>query len=265
MRPTTADVRADRRTVVLHASKVPAAHIGHRRVNWSRLAYLMAADELARHRAPAAGPNSTSRGCRPSGSRSGRCDRRPRGSAGRTSGCCPAPGRSSRSSPAGSLHVSVAGLKTHSRVLLSTSNWTCTSGSCHFHRPSCGRPHMLRVSTPPNCAMPGGDRAVDRGGRRGQEARHGAGVAEAVGMEGGHHHGAGATLGGADDAVPAGRQALVGGQPVRQLDWTGTSPTAGCRPAPSWCTGSRHRPPARPPRYPCRPGCSSRCPRSPSC
>src|SRR3954469_18349067 len=55
---------------------------------------------------------------------------------------------------AGSLHPKVDGLNTHSRVLLSASSCTCTSGSCHFHRPSCGKPHILRVSTPPYCASP---------------------------------------------------------------------------------------------------------------
>ena len=78
-------------------------------------------------------------------------------------------------------------------------------------------------------------------------------------MEGGHHQRAGATLRGADDAVAAGRQALVGGQPVRAARRKGRSPTAGCRPVPSWCRGSRRHPRVRPPRCPCRRACSSRC------
>ena len=39
----------------------------------------------------------------------------------------------------------------------------------------------------------------------------------------------------------------------RAARWRGRSPTACCRPAPSWCTCSRRRRPARPPRCPCPP------------
>ena len=55
------------------------------------------------------------------------------------------------------------------------------------------------------------------GGRRGREARQRTGVTVAVRVKGSHHQRAGAALGGAHDAVPARRQALGGGQVVRQL------------------------------------------------
>ena len=62
-----------------------------------------------------------------------------------------------------------------------------------------------------------GDRAVHGRGRRGEEAGQRACVAEPVGMERRQRHRAVTALGGADDAVPVGREALVGGQPVRQF------------------------------------------------
>src|SRR3984957_6550360 len=46
------------------------------------------------------------------------------------------------------------GLQTQIRELFCASSIACTSGSCHFHRPSCGAPHMPLASTPPNCCMP---------------------------------------------------------------------------------------------------------------
>nr|CRL77416.1 hypothetical protein CPGR_04286 [Mycolicibacterium malmesburyense] len=65
--------------------------------------------------------------------------------------------------------------------------------------------------------QPGGDRAVDAGALWGQKARQRAGEAVAVRVEGGHRHRAVAALCRADDAVTRRRQALVGGQPVRQF------------------------------------------------
>ncbi|CKT17240.1 Uncharacterised protein [Mycobacterium tuberculosis] len=55
---------------------------------------------------------------------------------------------------AGSLAPGLVGLHTHTRVLFCASRLACTHGSCHFHRPSCGAPHIPLVSTPPNCCMP---------------------------------------------------------------------------------------------------------------
>src|SRR5271167_3135446 len=46
------------------------------------------------------------------------------------------------------------GLQTQIRELFCASSDACTSGSCHFHRPSCGAPHMPLPSTPPNCCRP---------------------------------------------------------------------------------------------------------------
>src|ERR1700729_3329641 len=46
------------------------------------------------------------------------------------------------------------GLQTQIRELFCASIIACTSGSCHFHRPSCGAPHMPLPSTPPNCCRP---------------------------------------------------------------------------------------------------------------
>src|SRR3984957_17998025 len=46
------------------------------------------------------------------------------------------------------------GLQTQIRELFCASTIACTSGSCHFHRPSCGAPHMPLPSTPPNCCRP---------------------------------------------------------------------------------------------------------------
>ena len=61
------------------------------------------------------------------------------------------------------------------------------------------------------------DSAVELGIRRGEEARHGPRVTVAIGVEGGHGHRAQTTLGCSDNRVAAGRKALVGRQPVRQL------------------------------------------------
>src|ERR1700734_287854 len=55
---------------------------------------------------------------------------------------------------AGSLASIVVGLHTHTRVLFCASSEACTHGSCHFHRPACGGPHMPLPSTPPNCCRP---------------------------------------------------------------------------------------------------------------
>src|SRR6516165_1777987 len=55
---------------------------------------------------------------------------------------------------AGSLAASVVGLQTQTRVLFCASSAACTQGSCHFHRPSCGAPHMPFPSMPPNCCRP---------------------------------------------------------------------------------------------------------------
>ncbi|CAG7341705.1 hypothetical protein PICSAR65_03903 [Mycobacterium avium subsp. paratuberculosis] len=48
----------------------------------------------------------------------------------------------------------LVGLHTHTRVLFWASSEACTYGSCHFHRPSCGTPHMPLPSTPPYCCRP---------------------------------------------------------------------------------------------------------------
>src|ERR1700744_847911 len=48
----------------------------------------------------------------------------------------------------------LVGLQTQTRELFCASNPACTQGSCHFHRPSCGAPHMPWPSTPPNCCRP---------------------------------------------------------------------------------------------------------------
>src|SRR3984957_19889349 len=47
-----------------------------------------------------------------------------------------------------------AGLYTQILELFWVSKSACTQGSCHFHRPSCGAPHMPLPSTPPNCCRP---------------------------------------------------------------------------------------------------------------
>src|SRR6201992_4070471 len=46
------------------------------------------------------------------------------------------------------------GLQTQIRELFCASSIACTSGSCHFHRPSCGAPHIPLPSPPPNCCRP---------------------------------------------------------------------------------------------------------------
>ena len=65
--------------------------------------------------------------------------------------------------------------------------------------------------------QPGGDRAIQSRVGRGEETRQRAGEPVAVGMERRDRHRTGAPLRGADDAVAAGSQALVGRHPVGQL------------------------------------------------
>src|SRR6185312_6649420 len=79
-----------------------------------------------------------------------------------------------------------------------------------------GTPHAIAVDAA-ELLQACKDRASEGGFRRVQKARHGTGVTEAIGMEGGQRHSSVATLSCSDDRVATGSQALVGGQPVRQL------------------------------------------------
>ena len=150
-------------------------------------------------------------------------------------GCCPSPRRPDRSSRRRSPPMFDRAPDPDPGVVLRQQH-ACTHGSCHFHRPSCGAPHMPLPSTPPNCCRPGQDRAVGGGVRRVQEARQRTGEAEAVGVEGGQRHRA--------RTRPERRRRRRGHRvpgpcwrpASRAARWTGTCPTACCRPAPSWCT-----------------------------
>src|SRR6476469_7930574 len=77
-------------------------------------------------------------------------------------------------------------------------------------------PHVADVDAA-ELGEPGGYRAVSAGPFRCEEPRQRAGIAVAVRVEGRHRHRAEAALRGADDAVAVRREALVRGQPVRQL------------------------------------------------
>ena len=186
------------------------------------------------------------------GSRSGRWRPRRSGSAGRTPVAALRPDRSSRSSRARRCRR-VVGLYTHSRVLLSERSCTCTFGECHFQRPSCGRPHMLRVSTPPNCWRPAVMAPSVPVRSRGR------GIPTETRRSG---TGPGGRWPSPSPRTHPGRRRRCRGRRAPAPCWRpassaarspGTSPTACCRPAPSWCTCSTHRLRVRRSRCPCPP------------
>ncbi len=78
-----------------------------------------------------------------------------------------------------------------------------------------GTPHRLDGRATGVDAV--GNRTVELGVGRGQKARHRTGETVAIGVEGGHRHRTEPALGRTDDAVPVGRETLVGRQPVGQF------------------------------------------------